>query len=87
VVSTLPGTAAAPFAGYRWEPHQAVLDVVYDPWPTALAMAAKRAGATVLSGARMLLHQAGAQVELMTGRRAPLEAMDSVLRRRLGTWR
>jgi shikimate dehydrogenase len=59
-------TAAAP---------PAVLDVVYHPWPTALAQAAAAAGSVVVSGFAMLLHQAAAQVELMTGKTAPLEAM------------
>jgi shikimate dehydrogenase len=49
--------------------------VVYDPWPTPLARAAEAAGAIVASGFAMLLHQAAAQVELMTGKPAPLEAM------------
>jgi len=53
----------------------AVLDVVYHPWPTPLAQAAAAAGAIVVSGFAMLLHQAAAQVELMTGKPAPLEAM------------
>jgi shikimate dehydrogenase len=52
-----------------------VLDVVYHPWPTPLAAAAARAGATVASGFDLLLHQAAAQVELMTGKPAPLETM------------
>jgi shikimate dehydrogenase len=84
VVSTLPGGAADGFAAAAWHQGQAVLDVVYDPWPTALAAAAQGAGATVLSGARMLLYQAAAQVEVMTGQRAPVQAMDTALRRRLG---
>ena len=53
----------------------AVLDVVYAPWPTPLAEAASAAGAVVANGFAMLLHQAAAQVELMTGKPAPLEAM------------
>ena len=53
----------------------AVLDVVYHPWPTPLAQAADRGRAIVASGFAMLLHQAAAQVELMTGKPAPLEAM------------
>ena len=56
-----------------------MLDVVYAPWPTPFAAAARRAGATVVSGLAMLLHQAAAQVELMTGRAAPVEAMRSAL--------
>jgi shikimate dehydrogenase len=53
----------------------ALLDAVYDPWPTPLAAAAAAAGAVVASGFAMLLHQAAAQVELMTGKPAPLEVM------------
>ncbi len=53
----------------------AVLDVVYHPWPTPLAQAAAATGSIVVSGYAMLLHQAAAQVELMTGKPAPLEAM------------
>jgi len=53
----------------------ALLDVVYNPWPTPLAMAASAAGAIVANGFAMLLHQAAVQVELMTGKPAPLEAM------------
>lgn len=75
VVSTLPGGAADPLATRPWSDRQAVLDVVYHPWPTALARSAAEAGATVVSGALLLLHQAAAQVELMTGHRAPVEAM------------
>jgi shikimate dehydrogenase len=80
VVSTLPRGAADGLAARRWRADQAVLDVVYDPWPTPLAAAAARAGSTVVSGALMLLHQAGEQVRLMTGRPAPVEAMRAALK-------
>ncbi len=79
IVSTLPSGAADPFAARKWRSDQALLDVVYDPWPTALAAAFQRAGATVVSGACMLLHQAAAQVHLMTGQHPPLEAMRAAL--------
>lgn len=52
-----------------------LLDVVYAPWPTALAEAWGRAGGRVIGGFAMLLHQAAEQVRLMTGLPAPLEAM------------
>ena len=58
----------------------ALLDVVYDPWPTALAQA--WAG-PVVGGAVMLLHQAARQVELMTGHEAPLAQMRRALYPRL----
>jgi shikimate dehydrogenase len=80
VISTLPREAADPFAGFSWRDGQTVLDVVYDPWPTVLAERAAACGATVRSGALMLLHQAAAQVELMTGRIAPVESMRVALR-------
>lgn len=49
-----------------------LLDVVYAPWPTPLAQVW---GGVVVSGFEMLLHQAVAQVELMTGRPGPVEVM------------
>ena len=79
VVSTLPPGAADPLVGRGWSGEQAVLDVVYAPWPTPLAAAVRAAGGTVVSGALMLLHQAARQVELMTGRPAPLAAMRGAL--------
>ncbi|PIE26745.1 MAG: shikimate dehydrogenase [Micrococcales bacterium] len=53
-----------------------LLDVVYHPWPTRLASAVQDRGGLVVGGVSMLLHQAAAQVELMTGiRPAPIQAM------------
>ena len=79
LVSTVPA-GAADFLAERFGagvPAPAcVFDVVYAPWPTRLAQAAQDAGATVVGGFELLLHQAVGQFELMTGRRpAPLEAM------------
>jgi len=54
-----------------------LLDVVYHPWPTPLAAAARQAGIPVAAGFALLLHQAAGQVELMTGKPAPLAAMRS----------
>lgn len=79
VISTLPAGAADPLADTGWRSGQAVLDAVYHPWPTALAGAATRSGATVVSGAAMLLFQAARQVELMTGSAAPVAAMRAAL--------
>ena len=78
LISTLPAGAADRIARQLVTgPLQAdaVLDVVYDPWPTRLAEAAAAAGATVISGFELLLHQAAGQVELMTGLPAPTLAM------------
>jgi shikimate dehydrogenase len=80
VISTLPPGAADPLAAREWSAECAVLDVVYAPWPTPLAAAVAAGGGTVVGGALMLLHQAALQVELMTGRPAPVEAMRAALR-------
>ncbi|GGZ62160.1 shikimate 5-dehydrogenase [Streptomyces inusitatus] len=74
VISTLPAGAADGFAdALRCE---ALLDVVYSPWPTRSAGAVAALGGRVVSGLSMLLHQAAAQVSLMTGRTdVPVELM------------
>ncbi|MBC3192673.1 shikimate dehydrogenase [Pseudonocardia sp. C8] len=79
VVSTLPTGAADPLAGARWRPGTVLLDAVYAPWPTAVAGGAAAAGATIVSGLEMLLQQAVAQVELMTGQPGPEAAMRAAL--------
>jgi shikimate dehydrogenase len=83
LISTLPSGAADRYASALAP--TAVLDVVYAPWPTPLAEAARAAGTPVVSGFVMLLHQAVAQVELMTGRPAPVEAMRAAGERALAT--
>jgi shikimate dehydrogenase len=92
LISTLPAGAADCYMerilATRSAP-RAVLDVVYAPWPTPLARAAAAAGAVVAGGFAMLLHQAVAQVELMTGKPAPVEEMRAageaeLVRRSLG---
>jgi shikimate dehydrogenase len=79
LISTVPAGAADFYAERVRDPRarpSALLDVVYSPWPTALATAATRSGLVVTSGFDLLLHQAARQVELMTGLRpAPLEPM------------
>jgi shikimate dehydrogenase len=98
VISTLPAHAAdelaGQLAGHVGERggaddsagvHGVLLDVVYDPRPTALAQAWEARGGAVVGGERMLLHQAVEQVRLMTSRPAPLEAMEQALGERLAS--
>lgn len=61
-----------------------VMDIVYKPIETELVRAARAAGAEVVHGGRMLLHQAGRQFALYTRRDAPLDAMDAALRAAIG---
>jgi shikimate dehydrogenase len=82
LISTVPVGAADFLAERLFVPPAmpaALLDVVYHPWPTPLAMAAEKAGVRVASGMDLLLHQAAGQFGLMTGRRAPLDAMRAAL--------
>jgi shikimate dehydrogenase len=65
VVSTLPG--GTPIDVPYPEPIRSgavLLDVAYDPWPSALAASWSSVGGTVVSGLDMLLHQAIAQVRI-----------------------
>ena len=78
VISTVPAGAADSVAERIAQGAlrpRFLLDVVYHPWPTRLALAASAAGAAVAGGFDLLLHQAAGQVELMTGQPAPLAAM------------
>ena len=75
VISTVPAEASAGLAMTLPAPPGVLLDVVYSPWPTPLAAAAEAAGSIVVGGLAVLVHQAARQVELMTGREAPLAAM------------
>ena len=87
VVSTIPADAGAMFAsewaqqvaGLGQEGPAVLLDAVYSPIDTPLGLAWEAAGGTFVRGTRMLLHQAGEQLRLMTGRTAPLAAMSQAL--------
>lgn len=88
VVSTLPPGAAdeiAALLGRTGAVRGVLLDCAYTPRPTALVAAWRAAGGSAVTGERMLLHQAGEQVRLMTGSPAPLSAMDDALAAALGS--
>lgn len=67
LISTVPDDAIGARSYELVASAEAVFDVIYDPWPTALALAAGEAGVPVVSGLDLLAHQAALQVELMTG--------------------
>src|SRR5262249_16369293 len=86
LISTVPKGAADPLTADRgWQDKGTVLDVVYDPWPTPLAVSAAASGWRIASGLDMLLHQAARQVSLMTGRTPPVDAMRDALHAAAGT--
>ncbi|MFD2092365.1 shikimate dehydrogenase [Blastococcus deserti] len=79
VVSTVPVDAQPALLSLPWRADHTVLDVLYAPWPTVLAEHVAGLGGTVAGGLDVLFWQATVQVELMTGRPAPIEAMRRAL--------
>ncbi|MEU4498476.1 shikimate dehydrogenase [Streptomyces sp. NPDC023998] len=76
VIATTPAGATDDLAAEVPERPGTLFDVLYEPWPTALAAAWSARGAAVVGGLDLLVHQAVLQVEQMTGRApAPLAAM------------
>lgn len=79
VMSTVPAGGADALAEILAAaaviPSGALLDVVYDPWPTPLARAWNRSEFAPIPGLLMLLHQAVEQVRLMTGQDPDVAAM------------
>jgi shikimate dehydrogenase len=61
---------------------QVVADLVYEPRETPLLVAARDRGAQTVGGIGMLVHQAALQVEIWSGRPAPIEAMHAAVRPR-----
>ncbi|MEU9238257.1 shikimate dehydrogenase [Streptomyces sp. NPDC048385] len=76
VIATTPAGTTDALAAAVPERPTTLFDVLYHPWPTALAARWSMSGGAVVSGLDLLVHQAVLQVEQMTGRTpAPLEAM------------
>ena len=78
-ISTVVSGAADSIADAVADSAPLIVDVIYDPWPTVLAVTAQRAGSTVVSGRDLLVGQAGLQIELMTGRSVPAEVLYAAL--------
>ncbi|MFJ2605192.1 shikimate dehydrogenase [Streptomyces sp. NPDC087425] len=76
VIATTPAGATDALAGAVPERPATLFDVLYEPWPTALAARWSAYGGAVVGGLDLLVHQAVLQVERMTGRApAPLDVM------------
>jgi shikimate dehydrogenase len=79
VASTVPAAAQDRSVVVGCADAAAVLEVVYDPWPTPLAAAVAERDGLLVTGLDLLVHQAVDQVELMTGSRVPLAVMRAAL--------
>ena len=88
VISTLPGTAEPTvlLGGSTLPSRSDLLDVAYHPWPSALGTVWNAEGRTVVSGLRMLIHQALLQIRIfvnadpalpLPGESAVLAAMEA----------
>ncbi|WP_061965925.1 shikimate dehydrogenase [Demequina aurantiaca] len=84
-VSTIPADAGETLAGRiaAVASSAVLLDVIYHPLVTPLGARWAELGGVRVGGERMLAHQAGEQVRLMTGKEAPigqmLQALNAVL--------
>ncbi|WP_314129211.1 shikimate dehydrogenase [Schaalia odontolytica] len=84
IISTLPASAADPLAErLNVREGQILLDVVYAPRQTALRSTFEKAGGIVAEGTDMLVYQAAAQVQLMTGRSPDTGVMRDALEEEL----
>ena len=79
IVSTVPAAAVAPYDAQLG--HAPVLDVIYNPWPTPLAVRAAANGYPTVGGLTMLAGQSYSQFEQFTGAAAPRGAMQDALMR------
>ncbi|MEV0092812.1 shikimate dehydrogenase [Streptomyces sp. NPDC050738] len=76
VIATTPAGTTDALADAVPDTPGTLFDVLYDPWPTALAARWSARGGAVVGGLDLLVHQAVLQVEQMTGKTpAPLVAM------------
>ncbi|MFG2922702.1 shikimate dehydrogenase [Streptomyces sp. NPDC048305] len=84
VIATTPAGATDGLASAVPSSPGTLFDVLYDPWPTALASRWADTGARVVGGLDLLVHQAVLQVDQMTGLKAPLGTMRSAGEAALG---
>lgn len=90
VINTTPlGTSgslenSSPLPAGFFRAGMVVFDAVYNPLRTRFVREAGQAGATVITGDRLFLHQAAAQFNWWTGTSAPIALFSSILREKLG---
>lgn len=77
-VGMRPNRDSSPVPAHLLRADMVVFDAVYTPRRTRLLMDAEKAGAKVVEGLGMFVHQAAVQFELWTGKPAPVEVMREV---------
>jgi shikimate dehydrogenase len=80
-----PETNASPWPDtLRLPSHLTIFDLVYNPEQTQLMAEARAAGAKVIGGLAMLVHQGARAFELWTGQEAPVDVMRTAAEQALG---
>lgn len=74
-----PDENVSPIAPEGITSQQVVFDIVYKPQETKFLQHAKKAGATIVYGYKMLLYQAVEQYKLFTGLQPNIDIMEKVL--------
>jgi shikimate dehydrogenase len=82
-VGMSPKEGKSPIPSYMLREDLAVFDIVYTPLETRLLKEASGVGAKTISGLGMFVHQAAAQFELWTGRKAPVDVMTAAVEKSL----
>jgi shikimate dehydrogenase len=85
VIATTPAGSTDDVAGEIRTVKGLLFDVVYSPWPTALAQRWESAGGRVVGGMELLVEQAVLQVTYMTGHTPPAAEMRRAGYAALGT--
>lgn len=82
-VGSLPNTEESLLHAEHMSGVSVVMDIITYPMTTQLLKEAEKAGAEIITGERMLLHQACGQFEVWFGKTAPIEAMELALYKEL----
>jgi 3-dehydroquinate dehydratase/shikimate dehydrogenase len=82
-VGMWPNVEETPAPASALRKNMVVFDAVYNPPETRLIREAKAAGCRTVSGIAWFVNQAAAQFELWTGKSAPREVMERVIRKKL----
>lgn len=81
VVNTTPKFVADSLASQlSSKPHGALLEVLYQPWPTALLSRWQSLGADTIDGLELLINQGMDQIEIFTGKTLDRAALSKVMR-------
>ena len=78
-VGSMPNTGESLLHSDQIPSHAVVMDIITNPLETQLLKEAKKAGATPISGERMLLWQAVNQFRLFFDKEPPVEVMEKAL--------